>query len=76
MSAYNEKYNLFLQPETNQYGNHMVMSNVQKQNKHKYVNIDTKFSDEYEHTQTSSALACPPALCSVGCVLMTSMQSF
>ena len=54
MSAYNEKYNLFLQPETNQYGNHMVMSNVQKQNKHKYVNIDTKFSDEYEHTQTTN----------------------
>jgi hypothetical protein len=54
MSAYNEKYNLFMQPETNQYGNHMVMTNVQKQNKHKYVNIDTKFSDEYEQAQTTN----------------------
>lgn len=54
MSAYNEKYNLFMQPETNQYGNHMVMTNVQKQSKHKYVNIDTKFSDEYEQAQTTN----------------------
>jgi len=54
MSSFDDKYDLFMKPKTSQYGNHMVMSNVQKQHKTKYINIDTKFRDEYNDAQTSN----------------------
>jgi len=39
-------------PQVNQYGNHMVMTNVSKETKTKYINFDSKFSDDLftEHT--------------------------
>lgn len=49
MSQYFDKSDLFLDPKVKQYGSHMVMSNVHKPTKTKYVNIDTKFSDEYNN---------------------------
>lgn len=51
MSQYNE---LFLDAKTNQYGSHMIMTNVHKQEKKKYVNIDTKFREEYNYLQTAN----------------------
>ena len=36
-----------LEPKITEQGNHMVMTNVQKQGKVKYINIDSKFKDEY-----------------------------
>jgi hypothetical protein len=53
MSQFNNN-DLFFEPKTTQYGNHMVMSNVHKQQKTKYVNIDTRFRDEYNYLQTSN----------------------
>ena len=47
MSGYLDKHNLFLEPQTSQYGNHMVMTNVHKKSKTKYINIDSKFRDEF-----------------------------
>lgn len=47
MSGYMNKYDLFLEPKITEQGNHMVMTNVQKQDKVKYVNVDSKFKDEY-----------------------------
>ncbi len=41
------KYDLFLEPKVTEQGNHMIMTNVQKQDKVKYVNVDSKFKDEY-----------------------------
>lgn len=38
---------LFLNSKTTQYGSHMITTNVHKEIKVKYVNIDTRFSDEY-----------------------------
>ena len=49
MSEYFDKNQLFLEPKVQQYGSHMVMSNVHKPTKVKYVNVDTKFSDEYNN---------------------------
>jgi len=49
MSQFFDKDNLFLEPKVKQYGSHMVMSNVNKPTKTKYVNVDTKFSDEYNN---------------------------
>lgn len=54
MSEYHNKPDLFLEPKTTQYGSHMIMSNVNKPTKMKYVNIDTKFRDEYNYLQTSN----------------------
>ena len=49
MSNYFDNKELFLEPKVKQYGSHMVMSNVYKNTKVKYVNIDTKFRDEYNY---------------------------
>ena len=54
MSSFDDKYDLFMKPKTSQYGSHMVMSNVQKQHKTKYINVDTKFRDEYNDAQTTN----------------------
>ncbi len=35
----------FLQPHVEQHGNHMVMTNVVKPLKHKYIHLDTKYRD-------------------------------
>jgi hypothetical protein len=39
----------FLEPQVNQYGSHMVMTNVSRHSKFKYVNIDSKYRDNAEH---------------------------
>lgn len=44
---------MFSAPTTKQYGSHMIMSNVQKERKTKYINIDTKFRDEFNYKPTS-----------------------
>jgi len=49
MSNFNR--DLFLEPTVNQYGSHMVMTNVHKANKTKYINIDTRFRDEYNNNE-------------------------
>jgi hypothetical protein len=36
-------------PEVVQYGSHMVMSNVSRQSKYKFVNIDSKYRDNIEN---------------------------
>jgi len=54
MSQYISTNDLFLEPKTKQYGSHMVMTNVTKQLKTKYINIDTRFRDEYNYIQTAN----------------------
>ena len=55
MSKYNdEKNENFMEPNVSQYNNHMVMSNVHKPLKKKYINIDTKFCDEYSSLKTAN----------------------
>jgi hypothetical protein len=46
----NNQNELFLEPKTKQYGSHMVMTNVIKPTKTKYITLDSKFSDEYSKT--------------------------
>jgi len=38
---------LFLEPEVKQYDSHMVMTNVTRPTKHKFINIDSKYRDDY-----------------------------
>ena len=47
MSQYFDGKDLFVGPKTTQYGSHMVMTQVAKESKIKYVNIDSRFRDEY-----------------------------
>ena len=54
MSNYFDNKELFLQPKTNQYGSHMIMSNVMKESKIKYINFDTRFRDEYNYNAVSN----------------------
>ena len=54
MSDYYNKTELFMEPKTKQYGNHMIMTNVHKQSKVKFINIDTKFRDDYDYTQPAN----------------------
>jgi len=54
MSRYFDNKELFLEPKTNQYGSHMIMSNVMKESKIKYINIDTRFRDEYNYRSLSN----------------------
>jgi hypothetical protein len=47
MSEYFDNKQLFSSPKVSQHGNHMVMTNVVKNTRVKYINIDTKYCDEY-----------------------------
>ncbi len=53
MSSYFDNKHLFSGTTVNQYGSHMVMENVMKERKTKFVNIDTKFRDEYNYNLVS-----------------------
>ena len=53
MSNFNNA-DLFLEPKTTQFGSHMIMSNVNRPKKTKFVNIDTRFRDEYNYLQTAN----------------------
>ena len=48
MSQYFDNKDLFLGPKVTQYGSHMVMTQVQKETKKKFWNIDTQFRDDYD----------------------------
>jgi hypothetical protein len=54
MSQYFDNKELFLEPKTKQYGSHMVMTNVTKPSKTKFINMDTRFRDEYNYSQTAN----------------------
>ena len=42
---------MFMEPRTTQYGSHMVMTNVRKTNKSKYISLDTKYRDDFSYSQ-------------------------
>jgi len=60
MSEYFDNKDLFLEPKTTQYGSHMVMTNVTKSTKRKYINIDTRFRDDYSHGQLANYIITLP----------------
>lgn len=46
--------NNFLVSKTNQYGSHMLTTDVSKPTKKKHLNIDTRFRDEYNYLNNSN----------------------
>ena len=55
MSNYFDNKKDFLEPRVTQYGSSMVMTNVNKPRKTKYLNIDTRFTDEYWKKSNNSS---------------------
>lgn len=47
MDNFAGKMNSFVEPTVKQYGSHMVMTDVMKPTRTKYINIDTRFTDDY-----------------------------
>lgn len=58
MSKYDDNKSLFLAPKMTQYDGHMVMTNVLKPTKIKYVNVDTSFRDEFSEYDSKSVANC------------------
>jgi hypothetical protein len=50
---YNNDSGLFLDPKVSQHGSNMVMTNVSKPIKTKFLNIDTNFSEDLVHNNTN-----------------------
>jgi hypothetical protein len=75
MSQYLDKNELFLEPKTKQYGSHMVMTNVHKPTKRKFINIDTRFSDEYNYLSVANCnVTIPERINDVKSVSITSIE--
>jgi len=47
MSNYFDNKQLYLEPKVEQYSSHMVMTNVSPEIKTKYINVETKFCNDY-----------------------------
>jgi hypothetical protein len=75
MSKYLDNKELFMEPKTTQYGSHMVMTNVVKNTKKKYINIDTRFRDEYNSSQTANYnITLPERLTEVKLMTITNIE--
>jgi hypothetical protein len=75
MSSYFDNKDLFNGPKVNQHGSHMVMTNVMKTSKVKYVNIDTKFRDEYNLNVTSDYnITLPERITDVSSMSVTNIE--
>jgi hypothetical protein len=66
---------LFMGPKTTQYGSHMVMTDVVKPTKTKYINIDTRFRDEYNSSQLINYnITLPERINDVRCISVTNVE--
>ena len=75
MTDYYNKNELFMEPKTQQYGNHMVMTNVHKSTKIKHISIDTKFRDDYDYTQPANLqVVLPERVSDVHSISVTNME--
>lgn len=61
-SKYDDGKALFIGPNITQYDGHMVMSNVNKPTKRKYINIDTNFRDDYSDYNSAALASCTVTL--------------
>jgi len=77
MSQYMDDKDLFLESKTTQYGSHMVMTNVHKPTKVKYLNIDTRFRDDmsnYASTSNSFNITLPDRITDVKSISITNVE--
>lgn len=75
MSQYFDGKDLFVGPKTTQYGSHMVMTQVAKESKIKYVNIDSRFRDEYsDQTLANCSITLPERINDVHKIKATNVE--
>ena len=63
MSDCFNRNDIFMQPKTDQYGSHMIMTNVHKPNKTKYINVDTRFREDYASRDPYPLSKCSEGVC-------------
>ena len=63
MSDCFNRNDIFMQPKTEQYGSHMIMTNVHKPDKTKYINVDTRFREDYASRDPYPLSKCAAAVC-------------
>ena len=61
-NKYDDGKSNFLGPKVTQYDGHMIMTNVNKPTKRKYINIDTSFRDEYSNLTMNPVASCEVTL--------------
>jgi hypothetical protein len=61
-NKYDDGKSNFLGPKVTQYDGHMIMTNVNKPTKRKYINIDTSFRDEYSNQTVNPVASCEVTL--------------
>lgn len=72
---FDNKNALFMEPTVTQYGSHMVMTNVSKPTKKQYVNIDTRFRDDYDPKRTANYnISLPERIREVKTVRVTNIE--
>jgi hypothetical protein len=75
MSKYFDQKNLFLEPQVDQYGSHMVMTDVAREKKIKYLTIDTRFRDYYDtSTVANYNISLPERVNSVRSMTLRSVE--
>ena len=75
MSKYTDNKDSFLEPQVNQYGRNMVMTNVHKPSKCKYINVDTKFSDDYNYTGNATfSMTLPERITNVQSIAVRTLE--
>jgi len=75
MSQYLNEPELFLDTKVSQHGPHMVMTNVHKPNKIKYINVDTRFRDEYSlNTMANYNITLPARITDVKTMAITNIE--
>lgn len=76
MSKYFDSKNLtFMEPRVVENGNHMIMTNVHSETKTKYLNIDTRFQDEYNMNDNADyTVSIPQAIRDVQSIQLTNVE--
>jgi hypothetical protein len=72
-SKYDDGKSNFLSPKVTQYDGHMVMTNVLKPTKRKYINMDTRFRDNYSST-TQCEFTLPDRITDVKSISVRNME--
>ena len=75
MSQYFDQKNVFVEPQVTQYGSHMVMTDVAKAEKLKYLTVDTRFRDQYDtSTVANYNISLPQRVSSVKSMSLRSIE--
>lgn len=72
-SKYDDDKSNFLSPKVTQYDGHMVMTNVTKPTKRKFINIDTRYRDNYS-SQTQCEITLPDRITDVKAMVVRNIE--